>query len=265
MGIAYLFRVPCRIAHAHNSACEKTLKGYVKSILKKGFSTFATDLFACSNVAGKYMFGDEANYSIVNNSIELLTFSYSKEARNIIRNELGITKDTCVIGHIGRFEKQKNHELLIDIFLEINRHINSKLLLVGTGSLEKNIRKKVSAYGLESDVMFLGNRRDCARIYQGMDAFVMPSFFEGLPVTGVEAQVSGLQCFFSDSISSELKIGEASYFLPIKAPAEEWSNCIIKKILNKKDRYRLSMCASDARFDIEKQSERLERFYLRWA
>ena len=151
----------------------------------------------CSELAGRWLFGDKAYDSgkvyLLNNAIDLDKFKYNESLRKEKRKELGIGEDTLVIGHIGRFVAQKNHTFLIDIFNELHKkNHNSLLLLVGQGPLKEEIENKVKELKLNDSVRFLGQRNDANELYQAFDVFCLPSLYEGLPVVGVEAQATGL-------------------------------------------------------------------------
>ena len=210
--------VPIRIAHSHNSNYEKSLKGFILHLFSRFSKKYANVQFACSQNSSKYLFGHQ-DAEIIHNAINLEKFSYNEEVRNQIRNELGI-ENNLVIGHVGRFDYQKNHEFLIDIFNEVNKkNSNAVLLLIGKGKLESKIKSKVESYGLSENVKFLGVRKDVNKLYQAMDCFVLPSHYEGLPFVGIEAQITGLKCFFSDAITKETQITKNCKFLPINDPS----------------------------------------------
>ena len=152
-----------------------------------------------------------------------------------------INEDSLVLGHVGRFDKQKNHEYLIDIFNEVHKkNKNSYLLLIGIGELKNEIELKVKKLNLSNNVIFLGLRNDTEKLYQCMDVFVLPSLYEGFPLVCVEAQCSGLKCIFSSNISPETKLLDTTILFPIDVPAEEWANKILeykKNITNRKNGY----------------------------
>lgn len=202
--------VAVRIAHSHNTSSEGGISTKLyKSISGSYINGNATHLFACSKEAGKWLFGDQLqNTTILKNGIEPLKFQYSESIRNSLREELDLSKDTLVIGHVGRFNHQKNHVFLIDIFSNLKeKHPNSFLLLVGDGILKSEIKRKVDSLGLSDSVIFLGIRDDIHKLLHAFDVFVFPSLHEGLPVTLVEAQGAGLPCVISDNITSEVDMG----------------------------------------------------------
>ena len=138
--------------------------------------------------------------TVIPNAIEVDKFLFDREMRKYKREELGL-KDEFVLGHVGRLSYQKNHKFLIEIFSEVHKkNKNTVLLLIGVGEKEQEIKEQIRTLGLDNAVRFLGSRSDVNELYQAMDVFVMPSFFEGIPVTGVEAQFAELPCIFSTKV-----------------------------------------------------------------
>src|SRR5690606_4659996 len=168
---------------------------------------FPTHYFSCSNHAANWLFGTkmkEVTPTIVPNAVDVKRFQFNPEIRNRLRTELN-GENRFIIGHVGRFEKQKNHEFLIDIFYEIKkRKRNGMLVLVGEGILQSRVERKVKQLGLENDVKFLGVRKDIPELLQAFDIFLFPSLFEGLPVVLVEAQAAGLKSIVSNTITKEV-------------------------------------------------------------
>jgi glycosyltransferase EpsF len=220
--------VPVRIAHAQSTAGKGELK---RNIMKYALRPFAkiypTRLAACGQYAGEWLFGKGADFEIIYNAIELDTFAFSEDIRKAKRSELGIGDNTFVVGHIGRFVAQKNHSFLVDIFAELLKlKPGSLLLLEGEGELKEQIKQKVVRLGLQESVMFLGRRNDVASLYQAFDMLLLPSLYEGLVMVGVEAQRSGLPCFFSNRISPEVKLTNDCYFLPLGDSVHDWVQAI---------------------------------------
>lgn len=207
--------VKVRIAHSHNGNYEKTIKGFILHIFSRFAKLFSTNNWACSDIAGKYLFGKHY-YEVVPNGIDVKKFQFNSSVRQEVRKELNINSN-YVIGHIGRFELQKNHKFLIEVFNEVQKERKDAiLLLIGIGKLEEKVKKQVRKLNLEEKVKFLGIREDTNRLYQAMDCFVLPSLYEGLPVVGIEAQVSGVNSIFSKNITKDLRISSNTYFLGIK-------------------------------------------------
>ena len=195
---AWRANVPIRIAHNHSTAGkDETLKNIIKYNLRPFSKLFPTALCACSEYAGAWLFGKKAvsrgNVKIWNNSVEIDQFIYREEKRIETRNKLGLKQNQFVVGHVGRFIHQKNHMFLLDIFAQIHqRRPDSVLLLIGTGKLMDSVKNKAHLMLPDDSIRFLGNRTDVADLYQAMDLFLFPSFFEGLGMVAIEAQIAGL-------------------------------------------------------------------------
>lgn len=251
--------VPVRIAHAHNSNQDKNWKYPLKRIYMRKIPAVATHFFACSEAAGQWMF-PEQNVTVIDNGIETEKFAFDPEIRSEVRAELGINQE-LVLGHVGRFMPQKNHAFLIDIFAEvIKRKPNAKLLLMGTGPLENQIRDKVKSMNLANNVKFLGVRSDVNRILQAVDVFVLPSLYEGFGISAVEAQASGAYCVLSDMIPEACKITDVVTFLSLKNDASSWAEEIIE--VAKNERVSQSGKIAAAGFDIQKTADWLQMFYI---
>ena len=254
--IAKKNNIKVRIAHSHNSNTEKTFKGLVKKIMVQPYKYFSTNNFACSMDAGRFLFKNKP-FQIVNNGINIDKFSYNVKIRNEVRDELGISKNDYVIGHIGRFCEQKNHRFLIDVFHKISDK-KTKLLLVGTGELEDEIKTIVKKYKIESRVLFLENRNDVEKIYQAMDCFAFPSVFEGLGIVLIEAQASGLKTFCSDNIPRETQVTDNIEYL--KLDENLWVKKIKSNINTKYERKILDKRILE--FDIKSVAKKMEDDYI---
>lgn len=178
--------VPIRIAHSHSTSNKKEWKkNILKMILRPLSKLYANNYFACTEYAGKWLFGkkvvERKELNVINNAIDLKKFEFNENTRKALREELGIKDDTLIIGHVGRFMKQKNHEFLIDVFEKaIKQDDNIYLILVGQGPLEDKIKEMAKEKGIEDKILFLGKRNDVNKLYQAMDIFVLPSLYEGL-------------------------------------------------------------------------------------
>ncbi|TCI48273.1 MULTISPECIES: glycosyltransferase [unclassified Exiguobacterium] len=254
------------IIHSHNTSNGKGVNAFIKDFLQIPLKYIADDFFACSRDAGHYLFGEKIMSSnkceILPNAIDIKKFSYEESGRKKVREELGINDNQLVLGHIGRFEYQKNHDYLIEIFSEVVKNDNKAiLLLIGSGSLLDSIKQKVKEKKIEENVRFLGLRADTSSLLKGMDIFLFPSHFEGLPVTLVETQVSDLKCIISDGISNEVdfKMGHIDY-ISLKKPPEFWAN----EILNRKNisRNNLEHKFKKYNFNITYLSEWLSEYYI---
>ena len=259
--------VPVRIAHSHSTTNKKEKKkNLMKQVLRPFSKVFATDYMCCSELAGRWLFGnkeyDKGNVYLLNNAIDLDKFKYNESLRKTKRKELGIKDDTLVIGHIGRFVAQKNHDFLIDIFNEIHKkNNNSILLLAGQGPLMDDIKNKVKELNLEDSVKFLGQRNDANELYQAFDVFLLPSLYEGLPVVGVEAQAAGLLCYLSDDMTKENKVLDITKFMSLNNTPEEWADNILDDV-KKYKRIDTSKEMTAKNFNIKEEAKKLEEYYL---
>ena len=259
--------VPVRIAHSHSTTNKKEKsKNLMKQLLRQFSKVFATDYMCCSELAGRWLFGDKeydkGNVYLLNNAIDLDKFKYDEVVRREKRKELNIDDDTLVIGNVGRFVEQKNHRFLIDIFNEVHKqNENSILLLVGQGPLMEEIKEKVKSLGIEDSVKFLGQRNDINELYQAFDVFCLPSLYEGLPVVGVEAQATGLLCVFSDDMTKETKVLDTTEFLSLNQSAEEWAHNILYDV-KKYKRVDTSKEMTAKNFNIKEETKKLEEYYL---
>lgn len=258
--------VKVKIIHSHST---KSNAGRVANIIhninKRFIHKYCDYFFACSQEAGRWMYTDKIiksnKFYILNNAIDLNKFTFNKEKRNEIRQKLNIKENELIIGHVGRFVPIKNHKFIIDLFNNIsNKNSNTKLLLVGDGVLLEEMKSYVQTLGLMEKVIFLGNRRDTYDLYQAMDIFVLPSFHEGLPIVGVEAQASGLPCVFSTSVTKEAKILDESCFVSLDETIDIWSDKILNMLKNTKRNTQLDKITKSG-FDIKHETKRLENMY----
>ena len=190
--------------------------------------------FAPSDLAAVYTFGKRSyqngKVSILNNAVDLNVFRYDISAREDIRNAFDIKKHTKVIGHIGRFSEQKNHNFLLDIFKNIKEiDNNTVLLLVGEGPLKGQLEEKAKNLGITDNVIFAGVRSDIPALLSAMDVFVFPSLYEGMPNTVIEAQATGLPCLIADTITKSAKITPVIEYLPLSASADIWAKSALEK------------------------------------
>lgn len=262
------YGIPIRIAHSHNTNFQSKSKAQILlgNILKVPMKRYATNYFACSEYAGEWLFGKKnvknGKVTVLKNAIDLDSFEYRKEVRKRVREELGITNDTIVIGHVGRFTPQKNHTFLIDIFEELYKQ-NSKciLILAGIGELMEDCKKKVKQLGLEKQVMFLGFRSDVNDLLQAMDIFLMPSLYEGFPVTGIEAQASGLPCVFSDTITREANILKEVKYIGLDQDVKTWATEVLQ-LVGVADREGCKSMLKKQGFDIRDYVNTLKKYYI---
>ena len=252
------------IAHAHNNSSDK---GIIKTILhninKHFIPLFVNNYFACSEESAKWFFTStiikNKKYEVIKNAIDTKKFEFNVEKRIEIRKKLNIAENTLVIGHVGRFATQKNHTFLIDIFKEIQKKKNdSKLILIGIGPKQDEIKEKVKKLELEENVLFLNNRNNVNEIMQAMDVFVLPSLYEGLGIVLVEAQSSGLPSVTTDEIPTIAEVSNKFYRLSLKKTAKMWAETILKCQEEINNREQNEKCKL---YDIEKCILDLEEKY----
>jgi glycosyltransferase involved in cell wall biosynthesis len=235
LAYAAKYQIPVRIVHAHSSSCDGVHTKVLHFIFKHLLPIFCTHYFACSTLAARFFFGNKTA-KIISNGIPIAKYQYNKEVRVLYRTKLNINPTDIVIGHIGRFETVKNHDFLIDVFFEIHKcEPNSKLILIGTGSLFDKTKEKARCLGLEGNVLFLGERNDINKCLQVMDCFVMPSIFEGLPFVLIEAQAASIPCVISDTINEDAAISPLVSFMGLDKSAKEWANTVINNAKQERD------------------------------
>ncbi len=263
-------RVPIRIAHSHSTTNKvEWKKNLLKNALKPFSKVYATHYFACTEHAGRWLFGDETfdkgEVFILNNAIDTSKFKYNPEIRVQKREELGISDDNLVIGHIGRFVQQKNHNFLIDIFNEVyKQQNNSILLLAGQGPLKGEVEDKVNNLGLKNVVKFLGQRDDVNELYQVFDAFLLPSLYEGLGVVLIEAQCACLPCICSDLVPNDVKVTRNVNFLSLDTGPKLWYQTLVRNSVIDRLSETTKCIDSITRsgYDIKKEVKELERLYI---
>lgn len=256
--VARLFGKRC-IAHSHTS---QKWNGKITNLLhniNQLFLPLITDYRrACSVNAGLYMFRNQS-FKVVKNAIDVDKFAFSSEKRETLRYYFGI-EDKFVIGHIGLFSQIKNQSFLVDVFHSLlSKAPNSVLMLVGNGAEKENVKNKVKQLNLADNVIFTGSRSDVDKLLCCMDAFVLPSRLEGLPLTLVEAQTCDLPCIVSDAVTDEAIICKNNYTkLSLEAPIEDWVNEILGH--NNRDRKDRRDDAARAGFSIAEAGREYENF-----
>ena len=254
--VAKLLGVKYRISHAHVTETEKTFKGKVLKYIIKNIHYFSNIYFACSKAAGDFMYGN-LKYDVIRNAIHTSKFLFNQNKREVLRKKLGLD-GKYVIGHIGRFNLQKNHDFLIEIFYRVSKiNDNAVLLLIGEGPLENHIKEKAIKLGLQEKILFLGVRNDVADLYNVMDIFVLPSLFEGLGIVSIEAQFSGLMCILSDKVPIEAQITQLVHFCPL-SNLDGWVKLILQQKNNIYSREKV-IFSSD--YNILNEAKKLASIY----
>ena len=255
--------IPVTVAHSRNAGVVKGPKGVATKFFRRHLAKKADHCFACSALAGEDAFGKEAmkagRVKIIHNAIDAGRFTYDARKRAVVRARLDLG-EKLVLGHVGRFDYQKNHPYLIDIFARLcESREDAVLLLLGEGADQDKIREKCRMLGLEEKVRFLGNQKKTEDYYQAMDIFVLPSFFEGLPGVLVEAQAAGLRCFVSDSVTREAQATDLVTYLSIEQSAQTWAEHILEEACyERKDTYQTMR---EAGFDVRTQAAGYRLFY----
>lgn len=253
------------ISHSHIAQSQRTFRQKIIDIYRLPLKRISDYMFACSENSGRWMFGKNVdnfeNYKVIKNGIDSSQFVFSQDDRENLRKTLGI-EDKFVVCNIARFHQQKNHTFLIDIFREIHlKNQNSVLLLAGDGELKYEIEKKVEKLGLKDCVKFLGVRSDIPQILSASDVFLMPSIYEGLPVSLVEAQANSIHIVASDTISQEIKITDLVDMCSLENDAKYWAETVLK-YKNGYERVDRTKEISEHGYDIKQTSSFLENFYL---
>lgn len=201
--------IPVRIAHNHSTAGKgEYKKNIVKYMLRPLAKIYPTNLAACSECAGRWLFGKKANFTVFNNGVEIDKFKYNEQIRNNMREKLNI-EDKFVIGNVGRLCYQKNQKILLYVLKELNKMENKyALILLGDGEDKNKLEVLAKKLEIENDIIFMGNVTDTSSYYNIMDIFAFPSRYEGLGIACVEAQINGLKCLVSEFVPDNAYVGE---------------------------------------------------------
>lgn len=254
--------VPVRIAHSHSSSQNKDYKYPIKLFYRRLIRKYATDLFACGQAAGQWMFHTN-EFTVLKNAIEVDRFRFSSPTRTRVRRTLGFSDSEIVIGHVGSISPQKNHFFLISVFQKLlELRSGAKLLLVGndSGKLAERIKSKCRKNELEDAVVFTGIRNDVADLMQAMDVFVLPSLYEGVPVTMIEAQAAGLPCVVSENVPKDCVITGLVSRLPLTWGPALWAEHVLQ-VLHNGTRPNTETFVKQAGFDIHNNAIWLQHFY----
>ncbi len=199
-----------------NSSDQGGFKIKLMNFIGKSYLKYVDVLIAPSSLAAKYTFGKNKQYHLLHNGIDFSQFKYDERQRDKIRKEYGIGSDQFLIGHVGRFDNQKNHSFLINVFNKYHlTYPNSKLMLIGFGQNMDECQEQVKNLNLENDVLFCGQQSNVSPFLSAMDLFVLPSLYEGMPNTMIEAQANGLYCLASNTITTEANITGLCKYIPL--------------------------------------------------
>lgn len=265
LAIAKFKRIPVRCSHSHNTMSEEGYRGAVRNILMPFLKIVATDWLACGIKAGEWLYGkkavDKGKVQIFKNVIEADRFAFDNKKRNEIREQLNISYDTMVIGHTARLNNQKNHLFDIDILKTLtNKDQKVILLLIGDGDLKDKIIQKAKENNVLNKIIFKGVVPNVYDYLMAMDVFILPSFYEGLPLSLVEAQISGLPCIVSDNVSKESSVTDLVSYISLDAKVEIWAEIIKSSIVENRRSYWKEI--ADAGYDAATSAKRLQQFYL---
>lgn len=257
--------VPVRIAHSHNTQHLTTnlIKFQLNEVARKNINKFATDRFACSEAAGKWLFGD-SSFKVIHNAIDTKDYAFDLKKRNLIREKFGVSDETILLGHVGRFDTQKNHAFLIEMFATISKkNANYKLMCVGDGWLRKDIENSIQQNDLSEKVILAGQQENARDFYNAFDLYVFPSLFEGFGFALIEAQANGLTCVCSERVPKETNVSGnyKMFYLPLEKV--QWVNKLLD--LGRPDRYDGGNCVVEHGYDINCEAIKLENYYLELA
>lgn len=255
----------CRIMHSHNVQAQNSMFSFIHKFNKMKVSVYATNCFACSEAAGKWMF-DYNHCQLVRNAVDFTEFKFDSDARHEIRKAYGID-EKYVVGHVGRFASQKNHFYLLDLFQEfLSKRPDSTLMLVGDGELEEEIKTKAAQMGVLDSILFMGRRSDVGRLMSAMDVLVLPSLYEGLGIVLVEAQFSGLPCIVSEeAYNEEVQITSNLSKISLQDGAAVWADRMQQISQLKFERHIDADFAERSGYDMKTEVAKLEEFYLQAA
>ncbi|MFF2018636.1 glycosyltransferase family 1 protein [Paenibacillus sp. NPDC058177] len=263
MFMAFLAGKKIRICHTHTFFISPSFKKKIINwISQRLLSLVGTHYFSCSRSAGEWGIGkrfkETGKCKVIYSGINIDEFKFNEEMRKRTREKLGV-KQNFVLGHIGRFMDEKNHEFVIKVFADIaGKYDNSILLLIGEGETKKNVENEIPIH-LKEKVFFLGERTDINELLMAMDVFIFPSKNEGLGMVLIEAQATGLSCYVSENVPTDVKISNLVTFLPINKGHELWSEAI--KIQSTIRRWDYNSYIKNSGFDITKGSGYLQEIY----
>ena len=263
--------IPIRIAHSHSTTNKKEIKrNIIKQCLRPFSKVCANVYFACSENAGKWLFGkkcfNNGKVEVINNAIDIQQYLFKEETREKVRKELKIEDNTLVLGNVGRLVETKNHIFLLDVFENLLKiYPNSKLIIVGEGKLKDKLEGIAENKKIRDKVMFLGQRGDVQELYQAMDVFALPSLYEGFGMVLLEAQASGLPCIASFYVPEAAKLISEFKFLNIHNARDSivWSEEILKLFSNTKNRKSDCNLMKNRGYDIKTEAIKLEKIYTR--
>ncbi len=257
--IAYIKGIKIRIAHSHNSTCDNKK---IHRLLKPIFNRLYTHGFACSNLAGDWMF-DKKDYVVIPNGFDTHKYVFDEKTRLRIRNDMHL-EDKMVIGHVGRFNDQKNHPFLLNVFEKVAcENDKAVLLLVGTGPNFEKVNEIIQAHKYKDRIICFGVSENVSQLYNVMDVFVLPSKHEGLGIVVLEAQINGLNCIVSDVVPGEVKLNEKMInMLSLEDSTDIWAKAILEQSQNNRNNFYNNNINNIQKYDIKHNILDLEKKYI---
>ncbi len=255
--------VPVRIAHSHSTMGKGELaKNLMKLALRPLSNLYPTERFACSEYAGKWLFGRNADFTVIPNAIELEKFRFDPIIRQETRRELDIADDMFLVGHVGRFMPQKNQAFLVDVLAELlPQKPDTMLAFVGDGPDRPDVQQHAQALGISDHILFLGQRTDVNHLYQAFDAFCLPSRYEGLGMVAIEAQVAGCPCVLSDQVPHEADISGKTSFISLENKSS-WISTVLNISSQTANRQIETSNTCAEKYDISASANRLTFLYV---
>lgn len=255
--VAKICGVPVIIGHSHNTRCNVMWQHY---LFKPFVNLLLTNRFACSEEAGQWIFGNRKDVTVVNNAIDTSKFAFDEKTRESMREELGI-EENFVVGFVGRlYDGQKNLFRVLEIFRAVlEKKNNAKLLIVGDGQDKERLIQKAEDLKINDKVLFLGKRNDVNNVMMAMDVFLMPSFYEGLPVVVVESQATGLRIVVSENVPTPNLINNMQV-INLSETDEVWTNALLKNVdFDRRDAEKFII---ERNYSIAHEVVKLEKFYM---
>ena len=256
--------IKIRISHSHLIYVDKNLKEKIKhKIYKILIKIFSTNFMACSEAASIDLYGTTKNVYILRNAIDLKKFIPNTKVRKQYRKLLQYTEDEIIICNIGRMEEQKNQLFLVEIFNELIKLNNQyRLLIIGSGSLENNIRERITKLDLTEKVKILSNRDDINNILQASDIFLLPSLYEGLGIVLIEAQAVGLSCYTSDKVvPQEAKVTDKLHFINLEKSSKQWARYIEENYHKESKQIQDYQLITKYGYNILEEAKKLDEYY----
>lgn len=258
--IAWLCGCKNRVVHSHNTTCDHKK---ADKLLRPLFYSMYTQALACGDAAGEWLFG-KRKFHVIKNGREFGKYCFNQEKRTQVRNRLGLDERTLVIGHVGNFNNQKNHEYLINVFYSLkNKRDDVKLYLMGSGSNFDTVQNLVKNMELSDSVVFMGNICNVHEIIQAMDVMVLPSLYEGLPLVVIEWQIATLPCLVSDTVTTDCAYTDLVRFISLQAGYETWADEIIRLSQYERDEiaHKIERLTCENGYNIENNAKMLQHFF----